>query len=47
MAKSKPKPEKKEETTEEFVQRMNMNQKNEKRNGLKERFVWMKRRHYS
>ncbi len=45
MAKSKSKKVKREETTEEFVQRMN--QKVGKPNGLKLRFVWMKRRHYS
>ena len=45
VARSKPKQEKREETTEEFVQRIN--QKVGKPNGLKRRFVWMKRRHYS
>ncbi len=45
VVKSKPKREKREETTEEFVRRMN--QPVGKRNGLKLRFVWMKRRHYS
>ncbi len=45
VAKSKPKKAKREETTEEFVQRIN--HKNGKPNGLKLRFVWMKRRHYS
>ena len=43
MAGSKPKREKPEETTEEFVRRVN--QKERKRNGLKKRFVWQKRRH--
>ena len=43
MAKSKLKQEKPEETTEEFVRRIN--QKDEKRNGLKKNFVWQKRRH--
>lgn len=37
------KPEKREETTEEFVRRIN--QKVGKGNGLKRRFVWLKRRH--
>ena len=45
MVKSKPKREKREETTAEFVERIN--RKVGKRNGLKLRFVWMKRRHYS
>ncbi len=46
MGRSKPKREKPEETTEEFVRRMNqMNQKGGKRNGLKKRYVWQKRRH--
>ena len=43
MAKSNPKPEKREETTEEFVRRVN--RKVGKVNGLKRRFVWLKRRH--
>ncbi len=43
MAKSKPKREKQEETTEKFVQRVNKEEG--KRNGLKQRFVWQKRRH--
>ena len=43
MDKSKPKREKPEETTEEFVRRMN--QKVGKCNGLKQHFVWQKRRH--
>ena len=43
MAKSNPKREKQEETTEEFVRRIN--QKEGKRNGLKQNFVWQKRRH--
>ena len=43
MAKSNPKREKREETTEEFVQRIN--KKEEKRNGLRRVFVWHKRRH--
>ncbi len=43
MAESKPKPKKQEETTEQFVKRVN--QQGEKRNGLKRRFVWQKRRH--
>ena len=42
MAKSKPKREKREETLEEFVLRIN--KKEGKRNGLKQRFVWQKRR---
>ena len=37
MAKSKPKPEKREETTAEFVKRLNENKKSNKRNGLKRR----------
>ena len=44
MAKSKPKREKQEETTEEFVQRINKAE-GKKRNGLRQRFVWQKRRH--
>ena len=43
MAKSNSKREKREETIEEFVRRIN--QKEGKRNGLKQRFVWQKRRH--
>jgi len=43
MGRSKPKREKPEETTEEFVRRVN--QKGGKRNGLKKRYVWQKRRH--
>ena len=43
MAKSNPKREKREETTEEFVRRIN--QTAGKGNGLKRRFVWQKRRH--
>ena len=43
MVRSKPKRKKQEETTEQFVQRIN--QQGEKRNGLKRRFVWQKRRH--
>ena len=43
MAKPNPKREKREETTEEFVRRIN--QKVGKCNGLKRRFVWQKRRH--
>ncbi len=43
MARVKPKREKPQETTEEFVQRIN--RKEGKRNGLKQRFVWQKRRH--
>lgn len=43
MAKPNPKQEKPEETTEEFVRRMN--KKEGKRNGLKLRYVWQKRRH--
>ncbi len=43
MAKSNPKREKREETTEEFVRRIN--QKEGKRNGLKRVYVWQKRRH--
>ena len=43
MARSKPKREKREETLEEFVRRIN--QQAGKRNGLKKRFVWQKRRH--
>ena len=46
VARSKPKREKREETAEEFVQRINQNS-GQKRNGLKRTFVWMKRRHYS
>ena len=42
MTRSKPKREKREETTEEFVRRIN--QKEGKRNGLKQSFVWQKRR---
>ena len=41
MAESKRK--KREETTEEFVKRIN--QTKGKQNGLKQRFVWQKRRH--
>ena len=37
MAKAKPKPEKREETTAEFVKRLNENKKSNKRNGLKRR----------
>ena len=43
MGRSKPKREKPEETTEEFVRRIN--QKEGKHNGVKKRFVWKKRRH--
>ena len=43
MARSNSKREKRQETTEEFVQRVN--QKDGKRNGVKRRFVWQKRRH--
>ena len=43
MAKSNSKPKKQEETLEEFVNRIN--QKEEKRNGLKSAYVWQKRRH--
>ncbi len=43
VAKSKPKREKRVETTAEFVQRVS--RKGGKPNGLKLRFVWMKRRH--
>ena len=43
MVRSKPKRKKQEETTEQFVKRIN--QQGEKRNGLKRRFVWQKRRH--
>ena len=43
MARSKPKREKREETTKEFVRRVNQN--GGKGNGLKKRFVWQKRRH--
>lgn len=43
MAKSDSKPKKQEETLEEFIKRIN--QKEEKRNGLKTRYVWQKRRH--
>jgi len=42
MARSNPKREKREESTEEFVRRIN--QKGEKRNGLKRVFAWKKRR---
>lgn len=37
MVKSKHKPEKREETTEEFVNRINQRKKSDKRNGLKRR----------
>jgi hypothetical protein len=43
MDKQKQKQEKPVETTEEFVRRIN--QKENKFNGLKKRFVWQKRRH--
>ena len=43
MAKSNSKREKREETAEEFVRRIN--QTVGKGNGLKLRFVWQKRRH--
>jgi len=43
MVRSKPKREKPEETIEEFVRRIN--QKGDKRNGLKKNYVWQKRRH--
>ena len=43
MARSKPKREKREETTEQFVKRIN--QEGGKRKGLRLRFVWQKRRH--
>jgi len=42
MARSKPKREKREETLEEFVKRIN--QQTVKRNGLRHRFAWKKRR---
>ena len=45
MGRSKLKPEKPEETTEEFVRRVN--QKAGKPNGLRKRYVWQKRRHSS
>jgi len=44
LARSKPKPAKREETTAEFVQRVS--RKGGKTNGLKLRFVWIKRRHH-
>ena len=44
VVKSKPKKEKRVETTAEFVQRVS--RKGGKPNGLKLRFVWMKRRHH-
>jgi len=44
VARSKPKREKRVETTAEFVQRVS--RKGGKPNGLKLRFVWMKRRHH-
>ncbi|PZC41345.1 MAG: hypothetical protein DK303_001547 [Chloroflexi bacterium] len=37
MVKSKPKPEKREETTAELVKRLNDNKKSSKRNGIKRR----------
>ena len=43
MARSKPKREKREETIEDFVKRIN--QSSGKRNGLKLHYVWQKRRH--
>ena len=43
MAKPNRKQKKPEETTEEFVRRINQTQG--KRNGLKRRYVWLKRRH--
>ena len=43
MDKPNPKREKREETTEEFVRRLNKTKG--KRNGLKRVFVWHKRRH--
>ena len=43
MVRSKPKREKPEETTEEFVRRVN--KESGKLNGLKKRYVWQKRRH--
>ena len=43
MGTSKQKREKPEETIEEFVRRIN--QKAGKRNGLRKRYVWQKRRH--
>ena len=43
MAGSIEKEQKREETTEEFVRRIN--KKEGKRNGLKRHFVWQKRRH--
>ena len=43
MARSKPKKEKREETTEEFVKRVN--KQAGKRNGLRLHYVWQKRRH--
>ena len=43
MGKSKQKRDKPEETLEEFVRRIN--QKSGKPNGLKQRYVWQKRRH--
>ena len=42
MARSKPKREKREETLEEFVKRIN--QQAVKRNGLKHRFAWKRGR---
>ena len=43
MARSNSKREKRQLTTEEFVQRVT--QKEGKHNGLKRHFVWQKRRH--
>ena len=37
MVKSKPKQEKREETTEEFVKRINQNKQGAKRNGVRRR----------
>lgn len=43
MVRSKPKREKREETLEQFVKRIN--QEGGKRKGLRLRYVWQKRRH--
>jgi hypothetical protein len=43
MARSKPKREKQEESIEQFVRRINL--PTGKRNGLKQHYVWQKRRH--
>ena len=45
MVKRKPKKEKPEESAEDFVKRVNRDQS--KSAGLKQRFVWQRRRHYS